>query len=52
MLRQLAARCRAGAAESDDPTSIETLLHLACQLEDEAAAADRAPPPAPVSDAA
>jgi hypothetical protein len=52
MLRQLATRCRAGAAQSDDPTTIETLLQLARQLEEEAAGAHRSPPPAPMTDAA
>jgi hypothetical protein len=52
MLRELAARCRAGAAASDDPTTIETLLQLARQLEEEAANVDWSPPPTPVPDAA
>jgi hypothetical protein len=51
MLRGLAARCRAGAAQSDDPTTIETLLQLARQLEEEASGAGLAPP-APLPDAA
>jgi hypothetical protein len=52
MLRRLAAECRAGAGQSDDPTTIETLLHLAGQLEDEAAELERRRPQTAVSDAA